>query len=169
MKKKAKSNRKAYVHYGCEEFDYENLANSDKKPILKTKPNGLWASPLYCGTSWKEWCEREQFHTERLKKSFRFRLKKNAKVLHLYTLDDAAEYYVVKKEPSLSDRNYYYMEHSLDIEKIYAHFDAMEVHMSNDRARFHNNSVFNYYDVDSICIWNPDIVVPLPRKESTSC
>lgn len=71
----------------------EHFGNDHLEPILpicdfcpagNIKPlGGLWTSPINSVNSWREWCERENFSTERLKKSFRIEISTE----HLLVID----------------------------------------------------------------------------------
>ena len=136
-----------YIHYGHKRFYKTKLLDSTAqfKYLRYDKPWGLWASPVNAKYGWKDWCNDEGYSPNRLKKSFKFRLKDNARILHIHSLADAKEYFVAR-------------DHALDLKKIYTNFDGMELHLSDDWS-MKNNFVFYTWDVDSICIWNPDIII----------
>jgi hypothetical protein len=52
------------------------------------------------------------------------------------------------------------LDDELDLEKLYAEFDGMELFISEDFEHLHNG-MFNLWDVDSICVWNLALVRPL--------
>lgn len=134
-----------YIHYGSDHF---NSTYCVPRINSHWKPSGLWASPENSDISWKTFCEANKFRTDKLNKHFTFELKPDSKILHLYTIEDAEEY-LIPECP-----NYYH----LDVNKLYNEFDGIELHISEDHYRFYNNNVFNTWDVDSICIWNLDVV-----------
>ena len=145
-----------YIHYGSDVFDPKiTLEAKYAKRFWDTgcyiKPGGLWASPENAYISWKEWCESEDFHTDRLDKSFRFHLKDGARVLDIFKLLDLRGYTVHGATPF--GHNLY-----LDLDMIYRDYDAMEVHHEDNYWELHGSTIFNAWDVDSICVWNPDVV-----------
>ena len=151
-----------FIHYGADGFDYKKFrATLDYSPRYD-KPAGLWASPLepeegfenVC--SWKDWCEAEAFHTERLEKSFKFRLRPEARVLVIRSLKDA-EPYILKGTASLFDYRF-------DLNRIYKDFDAMLVWMSQNYCELHDFFLFYTWDVDSICVWNSGVIELLPSE-----
>lgn len=149
---------KRYIHYNSDVFDKERLKRAltyNKKYRKFDKPFGLWASPVDSQLGWKEWCECERFRLESLEKSFTFTLSPEAKILTINNLKDAASY-VIEDCKELRDGRLDFYYDRLDLANIYENYDAMEVNISND-YRF-RNSVFHGWDVDSICIWNPDII-----------
>lgn len=145
-----------YIHYGNDTFSREQITKTvkERNPYRTDKPAGLWASPVDTDLGWKNYCEREEYKTETLSSSFKFKLRKGARVLHIHSLEDAEEYLLVK------DKSEYNAWYELDLEKIYFNFDAMEVTMSDDWMNLHDNNVFYNWDVDSICVWNPYVVIP---------
>lgn len=156
-KKKKFKNKKVYIHYGANLFD----PNKYSKPnYIGCKPYGLWASPKYCGFSWKDYCESEDFHIERLEKSFEFTLKKDTKILQIRSLKDAKPYFIEKPDEDIITDILEYLfdaKYRLDLERIYKEFDGIELFFSNNYHEFHYNSeIFNPWDVDSLVIWNYD-------------
>lgn len=146
-----------YIHYGHESFDPLYMLSTMKyayKYRRRDKPHGLWASPVDCELPWKEWCENEDFHTDTLDKSFTFSLSPDARVLHAKHLRDIEPF--IRYDNSISDRWTYPM---LYLDAIYKMYDAMEVHMSKHWNELHDFSLFYSWDVDSIVVWNPDVII----------
>ena len=149
---------KHYVHYGSTEFDPKRLENQVR--IFKNggyitgvnKPRGLWASPTDSRLPWRDWCISEDFRTETLDKCFEFDISEKASILHLHMLEDA-EPYIIETPSDIDDYTY----RNLDLPKLYAEFDGMELHFSED-YRFHMNSIFETWDVDSLVVWNPEVI-----------
>ena len=146
--------KKVYVHYGASKFDRNHPLGGGHMG----KPDGFWASPKYTDWGWKNFCESANFHPERLDKCIKFRLKKGAKILNVRSVKDI--------EPYLIKTEYYERYNSpfdltlgmeLDIEKLHADFDGMEVFMSRN-WNLHDTCMFYQYDVDSIVIWNLDVI-----------
>lgn len=160
-----------YHHCGSKKFNkklLESSFNGDLKrkyDIMEWKPFGLWGSPIDSNAfTWKDWCESEDFNLEKLSLHFNFTLKKSAKILKVINVEDAFPYL---KKGSCSDLWNdsdwrYYFDAKLNLTKIYAEFDAMEVSYSKtsdfNALRY---SIFNTWDCDSIVVWNPDIIVPI--------
>lgn len=179
--------KKKYIHYGSDKFDpdrFEDISNWEDYHTCKShlglwsapKPHGgLWAAPINPKDSWgwKEWCETNEFHTERLAKSFEFTLTDNAKVLYLNDMlheVDTDEYLSVDKSIEKAvhindylsglrrDRRRDIEDLALDIDFYYLknvyHYDAIEVKI---------DSIFYWllygWDVDSLLVLNPDCIV----------
>ena len=146
-----------YVHYGNDTFDpgqvrYAKFNKRNGGNGCYRKPGGLWASPVDAWISWKEWCEGEDFHTDLLDSFFTFTLKDGAKVLDICKLEDIEGYIKVIDEGKYGTHYY------LDLDKIYREFDAMEIHHEGHYNELHDSDIFYAWDVDSICVWNPDMV-----------
>ena len=145
-----------YIHYGADHFDENVFREKIQHPnefLSMYKPAGLWGSPVDSEYGWKDFVLSEDFNVASLEKHFTFRLKKSAKVLHFYRFVDAMPYLYYNGE---------FRSHCLDLAKIYRSYDAVELHITNDYARFKDVTlcmVFNMWDVDSICVWNKDILV----------
>lgn len=154
---------KRYIHYNSDTFDKERLKRAlthDKKYRRRDKPFGLWASPVNAKYGWKEWCEDEEWRLDRLDESFEFSLLPEAEILTINKLEDAADFILeLRMHRTVNHAGMYSTEYCLDLPMIYDRYDAMEVNMSNDFMSFHDNEVFYSWDVDSIVIWNPDIIV----------
>lgn len=114
----------------------------------------MWASPVKARWGWKDWCESEQFHLDNLKHSFKFALKKDARVCHIDSVDDLRK--LPRSNNNEDDRLY-----CIDFEKASKQYDAIELHLSDEPPhKFCEGLYFQLYgwDCDSILIMNPDIV-----------
>ena len=83
-----------YIHYGANKFDRSKflpIINQDHD-WTKPKSGGLWASSIDAKFGWKQWCESEDFYTERLQESFQFSLLPNAKVCYIRSYKDLYKY-----------------------------------------------------------------------------
>ena len=149
-----------YVHYGSDEYVSEitrRIVNSDYAFARTDKPAGLWASPENAEFGWKDFCRQEQFEIQSLKKSFRFVLTDNARVLRITCLKDAEPYLeTIAFNPVFS-------KSGLALKKMYESFDAVEVLISKGDLR--RNMLFWSWDVDSLCVWNPTVVKQIKKEE----
>ena len=144
--------RAEYIHYGSDRYFPERVHEEVERFDCCYKPSGLWASRVDAYFGWKEWCEYESFNTESLNRNFKFTLKDSAKILHLHSMEDAME--ILKINEIYGSTTFY----KLDVEKLYSNYDGVELHISEDFNNFRRNNVFNMWDVDSICVWNSEIV-----------
>lgn len=149
---------KKYIHYGHSSFD-RNLFTPIRNREMLTKPSGgLWASAVDAKRGWKDWCTENDFSTDRLSESFEFTLSENARVLHIYDVEQLAD--LPETEQDLS------LWYCLDFEQLLNDgWDAVEVHLSEDSSNIEKYILGNTlycmlygWDCDSILIMNPDIV-----------
>lgn len=151
-----------YIHYGCDHFDFDRLNKQylevmnnfyNQSMFLNKPPIGLWASPVNGHLTWKDWCEAEEFHTDRLDKSFTFTLTDSAKVLMVRSMNDVNAYIKHGDLFSTMDTKF------VNFEKIMRHYDAMELCHDDNYMELHSYpGMFNSWDVDSIVVWNPRVV-----------
>ena len=140
---------KTYIHYGNKTFDinkFEKIQNEWSKPI-----GGLWASPTNTDFGWKDWCKSEDFRECDEENSFKFKLKEGSKVLLVNKLSDVDQYIT-------QDSIYCSMCQNLNFEKMIDDgYDAIELIHGDNYSGLHF-SLFNSWDCDSICVFNPDSI-----------
>lgn len=154
--------KKVYIHYGSSHFDPDHMLGGGHMG----KPDGFWASPKYGRFRWIDFCLDEHFHIERLNKHIKFRLKKGTRILNVKCLEDIIPY-LTKAERNewelamyrISSRKDPTRGMKLDMDKIKANYDGMEVYMCRDNGDLHRSYLFSAYDVDSLVIWNLDRIV----------
>lgn len=152
---------KRYIHYGSSSFDperfitIEGYEHIDEYSALN-KPRhgvGLWGSPVDgCYISWKDWCEGEDFHTEKLNKSFEFTLKPEAKIL---TVESFLHIFPYLKEYKIGP----YIDRCIDFKTIFDKFDGMELVLSPETYMELHDGIFYTWDCDSIVVWNKEVIV----------
>ena len=151
-----------YIHFGATNLcDIEPIKNEH----CFTKPlGGLWASPIDAQFGWKDWCLRENFCTGKLERSFIFKLKPNAKIIHIYSIDDLESLPQLQQETSSWT--------TLDFEKLADEYDGIELHLSEEKppkkkktGRW-NCLYFELYgwDCDSILLFNKDCIVQSEKE-----
>lgn len=144
---------KTYIHYGSGRFDkffMISTCHGDKmKNLYRNKPGyGLWASPTDTDWGWKDWCESEDYGD--LSSSFTFSLKDDAKILVVNSVKDVEDY--IQFDPER------YWTFKLDFERIMDEYDGMELIHGNNYSELHDGGFYTW-DCDSICIWNPEVIV----------
>lgn len=157
-----------YIHYGSSHFDPLLMTNRPKSNITTciNKPNaGLWASPVNSNWGWKDWCESEQFYKNDFSKYFVFKLKPNAKILTIRSLED---WDMILNEV-FKDRDGYNILENLFLnidtnerdmiwDYISKFYDAILVIMDDNYDEMHMSFEFNSWDCDSIVVFNPEVV-----------
>lgn len=142
---------KEYIHYGATEFKPE-LFMPIRNEIRFTKPSGgFWASPIDADRGWRQWCIDEDFRECNEHNSFKFTLSESANVL---LITDREQLLTL---PHIGDvNNMPYSTHFLDFEMlVLLGVDAVEITISGLYMALYG------WDVDSILIMNPNIVVPI--------
>ena len=144
-----------YIHYGCNEFDPKIFQPVKNQEWGVAKPlGGFWASPVNAERSWKIWCEYEKFRLDNLNTSFRFHLKDDAKVFHIYRADQ------LRQLPEL-DTIFKSTWYCIDFEKAAKEWDGIELHLSEEICDDYLDSLyFRLYgwDCDSILIMHSEII-----------
>ena len=150
-----------FIHYGSKHFDREMF----ERPIVKgetvrglNKPlKGLWGSPVDSNRSLRDFCLNEDFNVSSLNRHFLFKLKDSARVLKVLDTRDLS--YLYRRYGIRGD----YGRVSLDWNRIAKSYDAMVLMMPNDFDLTFNLNLCSW-DVDSVVIFNPDVVEELPRR-----
>lgn len=86
------------IHYGSEKFEPERFRPIADNHFMKPL-GGFWGCPIHAERSWPQWCLDEDFHTENLKRSFRFRFE--GRLLIIDGLKD------LRKIPWVTPRRYW--------------------------------------------------------------
>ena len=158
---------KIYIHWGSEEFIPKKFKKISNTFIAKPK-GGLWASPENAEYGWKEFCKDSGFNLNRLQNSFKFKLNGGAKVLDLSSYRDFLKIPLdetktkassLEEIPWMPTRTGY----PLDWKALVGKYDAIEINYSDFEYDTENeeNSINEYpvfWDCDSICIINPEII-----------
>lgn len=151
-----------FIHYGSEHFNKEMferpLFNGVQVHCLNKPLKGLWGSPVHSKKSWRDFCLSEDFRVSNLNERFLFKLKDSARVLKVLNTRDLfslySKYSIKEKRPSRP---------TLDWKRIAKSYDAMVLMMPDDHNLVYDLNLSSW-DVDSVLIFNPDVVVELPKK-----
>lgn len=155
-----------FIHYGHRHFDKQNNFKPIKNKYIFTKPEGgLWGSPINSPLSWKRFFIKEDMKSiwgsDYITKWFTFRLKDNAKVLFITSTEELKDLPHMPREHDLS---IFDMWEILDFEKLTEQYDCMIVLLSEDDRLY---STLTPWDVDSILIFNPDIVEEVDSSDKS--
>lgn len=87
-----------WINYGISEISAEKFRKvtntNEVGRYIPGKPvGGLWASPVDSEWGWKDFCECENFRTETLDKSVKFKLKENSKIYTINSFNDLEKLY----------------------------------------------------------------------------
>ena len=149
---------KTYIHYGSYKFDINKF-----NPVINSewtnKPyGGLWASPVECkNISWYDWCINNDFHTEKLDKSFTFTLKDDSKIFTLSSVYDVVKLYKIAGIiPESYRRKYMLATDPFNcVELMLRGYQAIEFECNN----YQMYDAMYGWDVDSILILDPSIII----------
>ena len=149
---------KEYIHYGSNKFDIRKFNEfSGRKDEYFTGLNkpakyiGLWASPVNANYGWKEYVEDNWGEESyRLKNSFKFTLRPDARILTVRCEKDIERY--IKYDGC------YIFDGEIDFRRIARRYDGMELIHGENWVELHD-SYFYTWDCDSIIIWNPEVIV----------
>lgn len=159
-----------YRHYGSPRFlKYKQDPVSGTR-MMKPLGGGLWASPVDSNRIWHQWCIDEHWNEDSLHEYFDFQLTNNAKIFVINSDDDFFE--LIKKYPGRPtdtfERSLYssYDEHREveffpDYLEMIKDYDGLEVNISKDPRLYH---LMYGWDVDSIVVWNYDVIEALKTK-----
>lgn len=142
--------RDVFIHYGHKKFS--DALWDEIKNVNFVKPyGGLWASIVDAKYGWKEWCKDSNFRKCDIDNSFCFKLKENARVLTINSIEELKTHPKDKNCPECMDPVYY----CLDFEELKKKYDAIEVNISKDERLYWD---LYGWDCDSILILNKNVI-----------
>ena len=160
-----------YEHYfrGLES-DFSKETFKPIKNIKFVKPEGgFWASATNANYGWKQWCNDEcESWAEGI--PFKFALKDDSKILYIHDIADipVADYTTVHeivdtpftediKNQINADNNAFLLPRiHFDFEELSKKYDGIEIDAGSNPKLYY---AFYGWDCDSICIFNPDIIM----------
>ena len=141
-----------YIHYGSSPFNSEYFRKTCRLYYTFDKPCGLWSSPVDSNLSWKRFCKENSYIDHDFDYAFQFYISDDAKVLHVYSEEDIARYLIGGSAS--------YIPH-IDFGTLIKDYDAIEVHLSANNGELRKSRIFLTWEVDSLVVWNPDVVIPV--------
>ena len=147
-----------YKHYGAKKFNYElikhQFSNNFSDPCISLwKPYGLWGCRKDQEFNWYDYCSSQNFKNIKEDDYFYFKLRENTKVLEIHKPKDIIPY------------TYLNIINRLNLKKLVHDYDAIELFLFENYEELHYNDIFYSWDIDSICVWNPQVIIPLKREE----
>ena len=147
-----------YKHYGAKKFNYElikhQFSNNFSDPWISLwKPYGLWGCRKDQEFNWYDYCSSQNFRNIKEDDYFYFKLRENTKVLEIHNAKDIIPY------------TYLNITNRLNLNKLVHDYDAIELFLFENYEELHYNDIFYSWDIDSICVWNPQVIIPLKREE----
>lgn len=149
-----------FVAFGNDKFDINKARPVDFNSSfasLNNKPTGgVWGSPLTSKNGWADWCNSNNFRINLLSKHFLFSISPTAKIYVLDTLED------LKKISNVPNT---FGDKSINFKQLYENgYDGIFVTanaVSNLRYVGKGYAGLDTWDVESICIFNPEVIVPI--------
>jgi hypothetical protein len=152
-------NDMVFISYGTDSFDpskFKPINLESEWGMIHNQPHGgLWASPVTSKYGWADWCHYNIFNVSSLGKHFCFTLSPNAKIFVIDGLGDVYEYLTFNK-----DIKYFILDFKKMINDGYDGIYLTANASQNLRHISFNSRImgFDSWDVESICVFNPDIV-----------
>ena len=135
------------IHYGSDKFIPEKVLPVKNDSWVKpNREGGLWTSPVDSKWGWKDWNDCEQFRDCDERNSFTVRLKSDAKIFVIDSLED------LKNSP-LRDG---YSKRVLDFEFIAQNYDAIWLTEKGQNETHLSYPIDLYgWDCETVLILNP--------------
>lgn len=157
-----------FVSYGTDKLDLNNVkpVETGNNPlhyriaVSRNKPyGGLWASPLTSTRGWGEWCSDNDFRLDTLSHHFLFKLSPDANIYVIDTMDDLSSISTMKDE---------YGRRFMDFQRLSRDYDGIFVTADAvSSLRMHDDMYLSdlySWDVESLCVWNADVIVPVEEN-----
>lgn len=166
-----------FITYGIE-YDPNKFekAKNRKACLNMNKPfGGFWSSPINSDWGWKNWCMSEDFRTDRLDHWTKFKLKPEAKIIIIDSLNDFRE--VLNNFCILDNIAYFDYKPCIDFEKITKEgYDGVlltesgniECHLPMEPVSVNGKNVYvdlNTWDCESMVLLRNDNLEVLEIKQ----
>lgn len=149
------------IHYGATEYIPENFIPVKDVDRYFSKPDGgLWTSPVDCEFGWKQWCEAEEFHTDKLSRHFKLRFTGR-----LLVIDCESDLCQLRWEQPKELRMFY----PLWEPSLHAGFDAIYLTERGERATrlTHPRSLYGW-DCETVFVMNPASITAIKKDYETN-
>jgi hypothetical protein len=162
-----------FVAYLPEKFDMKKFKGIEydwQIQMVNKCRNGLWASPIDSNLGWEQWCKAEDFTSaiDKMKYSFFFKLRPGAKI---YPIDNINDLKKISTAYQRDDKGRVRgKQKKIDfislLAKGYDGIYASENAVRTLRNTFNSEMDELYtWDVESICIFNPNVIIPIGEDE----
>lgn len=162
-----------FVHYSrsSQPIIFKNELQHPDKHYSWGKPSGLWVTPEFADTNWKEWCEDNGFCLDRLKYVHDVTFSEHAKILEIKTNKELLEF---DREYGTTRENHYRFSTIINNArfKTIKWYEVAEKYHGILISPYQWDSRFPllwYYgwDCASGCIWNKEAISSIiPRVET---
>lgn len=147
------------IHYGADNFNPVLFQPAINKATPWHKPaagSGLWASPVDASFGWREWCIREEYMTDRLRRSFEFWLSSDARIYSIDCPDDAAA--LPMREDSFGS----FISRSIfnfDFEAIRKRWDVIYLTYEGFQSTHFSQPGLYGWDCESVLVLNAGVIM----------
>lgn len=163
-----------WISYGAEQYDplkFKPIDYTDPGAVLNNKPwGGLWACPENDILSWHNWCKSENYFTNSLNKSFKFKLKPKAKIYVIDTEEDLVNISTSLRYGFMVGQGYYCIDFERLLREGYDGIyvtDNAVIKLRRTCGKNENVIGLKSWDVESLCVFNPDVIVPVTENKVT--
>ena len=163
-----------WISYGTEQYDplkFKPIDYTDPGAVLNNKPwGGLWACPENGILSWHNWCKSENYFTNSLNKSFKFKLKPKAKIYVIDTEEDLVNISTSLRYGFMIGQGYYCIDFERLLREGYDGIyvtDNAVIKLRRTCGKNENVIGLKSWDVESLCVFNPDVIVPVTENKLT--
>ena len=162
------SNKKSFkdmifISFGTSNYDKNKFKQVDANhelTKLRNKPfGGLWASPIKTKYGWSDFCDSENFKLKSLAEHFIFKIDENAKIYIIDNEEDLKKISFSKGQFGNYNIDFKFLIDS-DFDGIFVTYNAI----SNLKYGFDNINGLDTWDVESLCVFNPDIIIPIEEN-----
>ena len=149
-----------WIAYGTDKFDSKQSRPVDFYSLpcrTNNKPyGGVWASPLESKWGWADFCDSEEFRLRTLDTHYLFKLSPDAKIYVIDTFEDLKRVSTRYIQQDLS--------YGIDFPELGDKYNGIYVTYNAARTlRYPGNGILGLqaWDVESICIWDDDVIIPI--------
>ena len=161
-----------FVSYLPEKYDIKKFKGIeyDWQAQMNNKcRNGLWACPIDSNWGWEKWCRHENTTAiDKMKHSFFFKLKPGAKIYSIDNINDLKKISTTYQHDDLGRIRG--TQKKIDFNKLLSNgYDG--IYASENAVTTLRNGLSSEmdelytWDVESICIFNPNVIVPIGEDE----
>lgn len=149
-----------FVAFGNDKFDINKTRpldlNSSSVSLINKPIGGVWGSPLVSKKGWADWCNSNNFRINLLGKHFLFSLKPNTKIYVIDTFEDLKKISTLPNQFGEKSINFNLLKNN-GFNGVFVTAKAA----SELRYVGKGYAGLDAWDVESICVFNPDVIIPI--------
>jgi hypothetical protein len=126
------------------------------------KPSGLWVSVEGYGSTWKDWCEAEEFRPERLIHAHEIELAPGANILRLAEEEAILAFTKQYRRPEIGQ---WYQDNTIDWPRVASEYQGVLIAPYAWTLRLDPRTAWYYpWDCASGCIWDAKAIATWRAK-----